>query len=49
MREPAAIVEDLARAWNAQDREEIPALFAADAVFRDVAFGVERRGVAEYP
>lgn len=47
MREPAAAVRELGRVWNSQDREGISALFATDAVFGDVAFGVQRRGLAE--
>lgn len=47
MREPAAVVEELGRVWNSQDRAGISALFATDADFRDMAFGVQRRGLAE--
>jgi len=47
MREPAAAVRELERVWNSQDREGISALFAAGAVFRDMAFGVQKDGLAE--
>lgn len=46
MSEPAAAVKELGRVWNSQDREGISALFATDAVFRDMAFGVQQRGLA---
>ena len=45
--EPEPVVRELARVWNARDPEGIPPLFAADAVFRDMAFGVERRGLSD--
>jgi steroid delta-isomerase-like uncharacterized protein len=40
-------MRELERIWNSQDRTGISALFAAGAVFRDMAFGVEKHGRAE--
>jgi steroid delta-isomerase-like uncharacterized protein len=47
MTEPAAALIELKRIWNSQDREAIAGVFAADAVFRDMAFAVQKRGLAE--
>ena len=47
MTDPEALVRELGRVWNSQDRERVPELFAEDAVFRDMAFGIQKRGLAE--
>lgn len=47
MTSPATVVEELARIWNSQDEEAIPAIFAPDAVFEDMAFAVRREGLVE--
>ena len=47
MKDPAAVVHDLAEVWNSRDVERIPSLFTTDARFEDVAFGVERKGLDE--
>jgi steroid delta-isomerase-like uncharacterized protein len=47
MSDPAAVIQELARVWNSKDRGAISALFSTDAVFRDMAFGIQRDGLAE--
>jgi len=41
-----AIAEKWAAAWNSHDVEKVVALFTADGVYDDVAFGTTSRGTA---
>lgn len=42
-----SVGERLTEVWNGGDVEAVGTVFHRDAVFRDMAFGVERRGLEE--